>query len=102
MNRATPYDADRFTDADRVAVTTAMQRAVAGWRTSASGYTPRWANVDILERIGASAIGCSADDLREIEETWIRREAVDLLGLNDPPESMNDEGCTAGGWAKSR
>lgn len=75
MTTSAQRDEDRFIDADRAAIAERITSTLALWRGNDGKPADDGVTVLTLTRIGAAAVGCSTDDLRDSEIAWIETEA---------------------------
>ncbi len=71
----------RLTRSDEQAISARIAETVTQWATHHHGHRPDRADLLILRRIGAHAIGCRTHDLRDVELDWIEDQAAQLAGL---------------------
>lgn len=69
---------NRFSDADRDAYKNRINETVSGW----GDHKPQHDDVLTLQRVGAHALGCSTDDLRDSEIDELRDYAAHKLGFS--------------------
>ena len=81
MDRAEIRDNDyRLTEGDEQMMRDRMAEVVAEWDSQSPVHRHTLGGTDreSLRRIAAHAIGCSLDDLRDVEVQWINNEIGEL------------------------
>jgi hypothetical protein len=71
----------RLTVSDEIAIRVRVAEVIDGWRYGSPSKSVDCSSTAVatLVRVGCHAIGCSTDDLRDVELDWIDAEVMSQL-----------------------